>query len=345
MSPYCITGIGVVSPIGIESIPAAAPPSEPVPGSIWHALSTGHSGVRHREAFRGKDSILGIGAKIENFEGKQFVKPRKSLKVMCLPIQFGFAAAAMAAEQAKIESGSFAADRKATTFGAEAFYANPLEVADVFRKCMTDRTYDHNRWGEFAMREIEPLWMLKYLPNMVASHVSIFLDAQGPSNSICQGEVSGSLSVIEAIDFLERGAADLAVAGGTGSPMEYTDLVYRSVHRLAKNFDPPESACRPFDANRSGLVLGEGAGAFVLESESQAKGRDAEIIARVLSYSRGFVAGRKDTDFVDTIARLIGNALKQANVRPNEIGHINATGMSTDWQDRVEALAINRGDS
>jgi len=328
MSEFAITGIGLVSPIGIGLEP------------FWEALVGGKSGISRREPFTDTNSILGIGGRIQDFDGKKYVKPRKSIKVMCLPIQFGFAAANMAIENAEIDESHFPSERKGTVFGAEAFYANPLEVADVFHKCMVDRSYEHDRWGEYAMREIEPLWMLKYLPNMVASHVSISFDARGPSNSICQGEVSGSLSLIEGMDFLRRGTADVVVAGGTGSPMEYTDLVYRSVHRLAKNYDSPETACRPFDAGRSGLVLGEGSGSFVLERTSEAEKRGAKIIARVIATTRGFCPDRSEQNFSKTISKLIRRVLDEAGMNPADIGHINATGLGTGLEDRIEANGV-----
>ena len=170
MNEIAITGIGVVSPSGIGRDP------------FLQSLRDQKSGVSLRPGFEDSRSPLRIAGVITDFEPKLYVKPRKSLKVMCRPIQFGFAASAMALEQAKVHDADFDPDRKGTIFGAEAFYANPNEVADVFRKCLVNQVYDHNQWGSFAMREIEPLWMLKYLPNMVASHVSISFDARGPSN-------------------------------------------------------------------------------------------------------------------------------------------------------------------
>ena len=214
-----VTGMGVVSPIGVGT------------EAFWQSLLDGVSGVRVRESFADTDLPLRIGAPIVDFDPKPFVKPRKALKIMCQPIQFGCAAANLAFEEAGFEKQSLESvvspDRIGTLFGTETFFADPAEVARVFRSCTEDDNYQHDRWGEFAMRQIQPLWMLKYLPNMAASHISIAIDARGPSNSICQGEASGLLALIEAADLIKRGVVDVVIAGGTGSQMALTAMLYR----------------------------------------------------------------------------------------------------------------------
>ena len=329
MNEIAITGIGIVSPIGI-GIEAFA-----------QSLRDGSSGVGLRPGFENATSPLRIAAMIKDFDGKKYVKPRKSMKVMCRPIQYGFAASTMALEQAKVSEADFDPDRKGTIFGSEAFYANPQEVADVFRKCVVNQCYDHDQWGSLAMREIEPLWMLKYLPNMVASHVSISFDARGPSNSICQSEVSGSLATIEAIDLIQRGDTDVVVAGGTGSPMDFTGLLYRGIHKSSLRIDDPELACRPFDRDRDGIVAGEGAGVLVLEDAAKAKQRGAEILATVVAYSRTFCTNTQDC-FSESIAHSIRITLDKAGWTVNDVGHVNANGLSTVREDRIEALAIQK---
>ena len=104
------------------------------------------------------------------------------------------------------------------------------------------------------MRQIQPLWMLKYLPNMAASHISIAIDARGPSNSICQGEASGLLALIEAADLIKRGVVDVVIAGGTGSQMALTAMLYRGIANLSNRIAEPESASRPFELNRDCLL-------------------------------------------------------------------------------------------
>ena len=216
-----VTGVGVVAPVGVGA------------DSFWDSLVAGRSGVSLRAGFEDVQLPHRIAASVSGFVGKDYIKPRKSLKIMCGPIQYGCAAAAMAVDQANFAEGVLTQERVGTVFGTETFFADPGEVADVFQKCMVDSEYQHDRWGEFALREIQPLWMLKYLPNMAASHISIAMDARGPSNSICQGEASGLLSLVEAADLIQRGVADVVVAGGTGSQMALVSTLYRGVDSLA----------------------------------------------------------------------------------------------------------------
>ena len=320
-----VTGIGLISPLGIGL------------DATWDALIQGKSGVGVRAEFADESHPFRIAGEVRDFEPKKYVKPRKALKVMCRPIQLGFAASTMAAEQAELAE-QVAPERISTLFGTEAFYADPHEVAAIFRKCIVNRCYDHDRWGQHAMREIEPLWMLKYLPNMVASHISIVADARGPSNTICQAEVSGLLAVIESIDLLRRGAVDAVIAGGTGSLMATTGMIYRGLHRLSRRVHEPERASRPFDAARDGMVVGEGSGTFILEREADAKARGANILGRVLGYSRGF---HPTTDqFSDAIAHTLSEAIERSGLTRDDIGHVNAHGFGTIEDDIREAKGI-----
>ncbi|MFT5303025.1 MAG: 3-oxoacyl-[acyl-carrier-protein] synthase II, partial [Mariniblastus sp.] len=322
-----ITGLGVVSSIGIGH------------EAYWQSLLAGKSGVGVREQFADSDLPHRIAAPVRDFDAKQFVKPRKALKIMCAPIQFGCAAAAMAAEQAGIDRDTVEADRMGTIFGTETFFADPNEVADVFRKCTIDQDYQHDRWGEFAMREIQPLWMLKYLPNMAASHISIAFDARGPSNSICQGEVSGLLALIEAADLIKRNAVDVVIAGGTGSQMALTAMLYRGTSLLSKRVGEPEKACRPFDLNRDGMVAGEGSGALILESADHARARGAKPLATLAGWSRSF-QNANSPEFSNAISDNYRSALNHAGMSASDIGLVNANASGSIVGDAVEGQAI-----
>lgn len=324
-----ITGVGVVSPIGIGQ------------ESFWSALMSGTSGVGVREEFRDTDWPFRIAAPVTGFEGKHYVKPRKAIKIMCEPIQFGCAAAAMAVEQAGLGVDSVAPERVGTVFGTETFFADPNEVADVFRKCTVNQDYQHDRWGEFAMREIQPLWMLKYLPNMAASHISIALDARGPSNSICQGEASGLLALIEAADLIRRGVVDVVIAGGTGSQMALSAMLYRGSQLLSQRIAEPEKASRPFDHARDGMVVGEGAGALVLESAETAAARGAVPLARLEGWARTYLA-TSNPEFASALAGNFELSLNHAEMSAAEVGLVNANASGSDRGDRVEAQAIEQ---
>ncbi len=319
-----VTGMGVVSPIGLAN------------EVFWENLVAGRSSVRVRPEFVGVDQPYRIASEVLDFEPKKFVRPRKALKVMCRPIQFGFAASTQAIDQSGI-TGQVDPERISTVFGTEAFYADPNEVALVFRKCMVNRCYDHDRWGEYAMREIEPLWMLKYLPNMVASHISIVCDARGPSNTICQAEASSLLAMIEAIDLIQRGAADAAIAGGTGSFMSTTGMIYRGLDRLSHRIDQPEQASRPFDSARDGMVVGEGAAAFVIERADVAAARGARPLARIHGFCRSYSARQAMSE---AIAHSLQTTMQRSGFAASDLGHVNAHGVSTVDDDILEARGI-----
>lgn len=326
-SDILITGLGVVSPLGVGL------------ENFWKALAAGQSGVVERPEFAGHDWPFQIGAPVQGFDPKQLVKPRKALKVMCPPIQTGCAAANLAVEHAGLIPEQLNPDRIATVFGTEVFISDPREIGNAFFKCLVDGKYQHDRWGTAGLGEIEPLWMLKYLPNMVASHISIAIDARGPSNSICQGDASSLLSIIEAAELLRRGWADTAVAGGTGSNLQLFSMIYRGKDNYSRRVDKPAAASRPFDRNRDGEVAGEGAGAIVLETSNSMLRRGGTAQARLAGWAQGFCS-LESPRFPQRVAEVCEQALAAARLPVEELGQFNAHGTSQPLSDRLEATAI-----
>lgn len=324
-SEIVITGVGVISPIGIGT------------DAVWQSLVQNRSGVRFRPGFEELRDPWALQASVDDFDGKTSI-PRKSLKVMCREIQLGYAAAAMAISDANIGPSVFSPQRIATVFAGEAFYANPVDLVPTFRQCMTLGN-DVSAWGQVAPREIEPLWMLKYLPNMVASHISILLNAQGHSNTIVLGDNSSLPALIEGIELLQRGWADVVIVGATGSQLNPTASVYRDRTRLASQFEDPATAVRPFDAHRTGTVFGEGAAAFVVETFASARSRGANILARILGSDRAFAAPGQ---MVERLMHSLQDTLARAGVSPEEVGHINANGTGVVAEDRWEAQGLAR---
>lgn len=328
-SDILITGMGVVSPLGVGL------------DTFWNALVQGQSGVVERPEFAGTDWPFRIGAPIQGFDPKQLVKPRKALKVMCPPIQAGCAAANLAVEQAGLRPEQMNPDRIATVFGTEVFISDPREIGNAFFKCLENGAYVHSRWGTAGLGEIEPLWMLKYLPNMVASHISIAIDARGPSNSICQGDASSLLSIIEAAELLNRGWADTAIAGGTGSNLQLFSMIYRGKDTYSHRVDAPQAASRPFDRERDGTVPGEGAGAIVLETARSLSSRDGQALARLAGWARGFCPF-ESSRFADRIVEVCQEALGRAHLTAGELGQFNAQGSSQPLSDQIEGMAISK---
>ncbi|MDP1564237.1 MAG: beta-ketoacyl-[acyl-carrier-protein] synthase family protein [Pirellulaceae bacterium] len=325
-SEIVISGVGVVSPIGIGT------------DAVWQSLIENRSSVRVRPGCELVREPLALAAPVADFDAKAYI-PRKSLKVMCREIQMGVAAAVMAINDARIGPSDFAPQRIATVFASEAFYANPADLVPAFRQCIPLGN-DVSAWGQIAPREIEPLWMLKYLPNMVASHVSILLDAQGPSNTVVLGDNSSLPALIEGVELLQRGWADLVVVGATGSQLNPTASVYRDRSRLARQVDCPAAAVRPFDGQRSGTVFGEGAAAFVVETLASAQARGANILARILGSDRAFAATHDQ--MADRLARSIRDTLTQSGICEADVGHVNANGTGVVAEDRIEAQGLAR---
>jgi 3-oxoacyl-[acyl-carrier-protein] synthase II len=203
--------------------------------------------------------------------------------------------------------------------------------------------FDFSRWGNLGLREVFPLWLLKYLPNMAPAHVSIVHDARGPSNSIVAGDISGLLAIIEAADVVARGHADVMLAGGASSTIGWMDVLWHNGARQSRRVGEPERACRPFDADRDGWVAGEGAAIFVLETANHARARGAEPLARIAGY------GRRYEPSIDSyqptgrgIQQAIEAALQMADLTPRDVGHVNAHGLSSELDDRIEAGAISQ---
>ena len=321
--------MGVVSPIGIGL------------DDFWQSLVDGVSGFQVRPEFEHTELPYRLWAPVDGFDGRQYVKPRKAMKVMSRPIQFGFAAARMAAEQADLLESDVNPDRIGTVFGSEAFFANPLDVVSLFQKCVSNGQYDDAQWGQHFMREIEPLWMLKYLPNMVSSHISIAIDSRGPSNTICHGESSGLFAVIEGVEILRRGSADAVVVGGTSCPLGLTGMIYRGAERLSKKvMNDPQQVVRPFDADRDGGVLGEGAAAIVIETREHADARGASVLAKIRGTNSSY--GNPAAGFSAAIARTLDRAMVESKLSVEDLSHVNAHGSALVAQDAAEAQAIRQ---
>ena len=328
-SQIVITGIGVVSPIGIGIEP------------FWKSLHEGTSGVRLDSRLQGTEMPVRFGGEIIDFDGKLYVTPRKSLKVMSREIQIAFSAAAMATQQAGITSDTVDPDRFGVVFGSEMSYGPPEELIDVYQHCKVDGKIDPGLWPEQAMRKNFPLWMLKFLPNMAACHIGIAYDARGPNNSITHGDVSSLLAMTEALHIIRRGHADVMIVGGFGARLNLTQLQYRGDANLSHRENDPAAASRPFDADRDGMVNGDGAGALVLERREHAERRGATVLATVRGVGDSFeprLTPKPATGIA--IRRSIQHCLADAGLAADQIGHVSAHGVSTIHDDPLEAQAI-----
>ncbi len=324
-----LTGWGVVSPLGVGRPAFAA------------ALAEGRSGVRLLQAFDGRGLTSRLAAEAPDFEPKAYVRPRKSLKVMSRDIQMAFAAADMAWSHAGLAPGLVDPERCGVTLGADMIMFELEEAAPAFRASMQEGRARRELWAPRAMPELYPLWMLKYLPNMAACHVSIALDLRGPNNTISVGEVSSLLAFGEAARAIGRGGADVMLAGGTSCRIHPTVFAFRQRYELSRREDDPAGAVRPFDADRDGLVHGEGAAVFVLESRRHLEARRGKPLAWLVghaSHCEPQGAERKPRGIA--LRHAIQSGLRSARLQPGQLGFVSADGRSTRHDDAVEAQAI-----
>jgi 3-oxoacyl-[acyl-carrier-protein] synthase II len=341
-SRVVITGMGLVSPLGNT------------PDALWDALSSGRSGVERLTSLPVENLTTSFAGEARGFTGdiadfgpldrERQKQIRKALKLMCRETQIGVAAAQLALADAGLPGPAYAPERIGVVYGSDYMMTLPEEFSAGVAKCRDESgKFEFPRWGDEGMSQLAPLWLLKYLPNMPASHVAIFNDLRGPSNSHTLREASSNLAIGEAASIIARGAADAILAGATGTRVH----PLRSLHtmlqeEIAGNGVEPAKASRPFDLHRAGMVLGEGAGAVVLERLETAKARGAKIYGEILGYGCTADAYRI-TDIHPEGRGAVGcmtAALKDANLNTDQIHYINAHGTSTQVNDRVESLAI-----
>jgi 3-oxoacyl-[acyl-carrier-protein] synthase II len=323
-----ITGLGIVCPLGIGREAA------------WSALESRTSGIQTLPRLVEAGFPITFGGELADFDGKQYVQPRKSLKVMCRETQQAFTAAELAWADANLSEAAVDPERLGVVLGANVFRSEMDELIALYRATGVDGNFDFSRW-QAAFKELYPLWMLKYLPNMSACHIGISKDARGPNNTIVEGDISALLSIIEAADTVARGHADVMLTGGTGSLLSWVDVCWHGGARMSHNNADPAAACRPFDKNRDGFAMAEGAAVFVLESLAHAEQRGAKILGRILGYGRRaehIPTGK--TISGQSIAQAIQAALAMGHVTPSEVGHVNAHGLATVEDDAAEAKAI-----
>lgn len=324
--------MGIVSPIGVGR------------EAVWSSIESRTSGIRPLANLASAGWIAPFGGDVGNFDPKELIQPRKSIKVMSRDIQLASAAAELAWQDACLSQSTLDPDRFGVVGAAGVMYCDLDELRVPFIEWLKQQDFDIHRWSREAMGELYPLWMLKYLPNMPACHIGIRYDARGPNNTIAVGDVSSLLALIEAADVIRRDHADVMIVGGTGSRINVSELMWHGGARLAVNGKlPPAAVCRPFDAARSGQVNGEGAAQIVIETREHAERRGARIMARLTGTAvrcEPAADGKEPTG--DAIARAIRAALAAAGAEPSDIGHVNAHGNSTREDDPIEARAIRQ---
>ncbi len=325
-----ITGIGCVTPIGIGR------------EAFWSSLQAGKCGIRQIHVTQDERQIAYYGGVIEDFDGKQFITPRKALKVMSREVQLSYAAAHLAWKDADFGGAQLEPERMGVIYGSEVIASDIQDVLPATLACAKDGQMDFSVWGHEFSKHIMPLWMLRNLPNMPACHVGIAIDARGPNNTIALEEVGSLLALQEAAGIIARDQADLMVVGAIGSRVSLSRLVYRIPGIYDQQpLDERRTRCLPFDARRTGIVPAEGAGAMVLERRSHAVRRGATIYGTLLATASRF--GKTTRPYggsASAIASAAHSVFEQSGLSPEDCSHVSAQGYSEQSLDIAEASAI-----
>ena len=336
-----ITGLGLVSPLGNS------------PARLWEALLAGKSGIGPLTSVPGDALPTRFGAEAREFTGaiedfgpleKIFARNiKKSLKMMCREIQMGVAVAQLAIGDASLKLAETDLDRMGVLYGSDHMLTLPQEFTAGIRNCLDGQgRFQFSRWAEAGLPTVEPLWLLKYLPNLPAAHIAIFNDLHGPNNSLTIREASANQAVAEAYCTIERGHADVMIAGATGTrvhPGRTLHVVLQE--QIAEDADDPATMSRPFDKNRTGQVIGEGAAAIILEELSHAQQRGAKILGEVIGYGSSNVANLRGIgDLYQTARNALAGALRTSKLSADGVGHVHAHGLGARHSDQEESRAI-----
>ncbi len=342
-----ITGLGPVSPIGNGV------------AEYWNALLEARCGVRRIAAFDPSGFESQIAGEIDGIKVGDFVPRsyRKAGKIMARDIVLAVAAAYHAVKDAGIntrclvergeaEAANVDSTRLGVNIGAGLICADLSELAEALYAGVEDGRFSLKKWGAEGMNNLTPLWLLKFLPNMLACHVTIVHDARGPSNTITCGEASGHLAVGEAFRQIQRGAADVAICGGAESKDNPMALIRQALPgRLSRRNDQPERACRPLAADRDGTVASEGGGLLVLEDLEHAKARQARIYAEVVGFGASNDAARPSPVSPPDgsgagLALALRKALRDAGLGSEAVDLVSLFACGLKEHDAAEARAV-----
>jgi len=336
MRRVVITGLGVVAPNGIGK------------ESFWDACLDGTSGVGPIRSFDASGHPIKIAAEVRDFDVGPFLPAnhKKSVKIMSRAMRFAVGAAGLAVEDSGLNLDRVNPERVGVVMGTGLVPVDLPELTPALvDACDENGKLQTRRLGERGRDALFPLWILKYLPNMFSAHISMAFNAQGPNNTITTACAAGTQSVGEAFRLIDRGDADIILAGGADSRIDpLLMLAYTALGALSPSDRPANEVSRPFDAGRDGFVMGEGAGVLILEELERAKRRGATIYAEVLGLGTSFdaYAATKPDPHARGAARAISAALREAHVDCKDVDYINAHGTSTRLNDIMETMAVKR---
>ena len=312
-----VTGLGVLAPNG-NSV-----------SEYWNALTAGQSGIDHITYFDTTDFPVKIAGELSNFDPEQYFE-RKEVRKLDPFTAYALVASDEAIKMSGLDAGGFDSERAGVMLGCGIGGITTLLEEHVV---LRDR----------GARRVSPFFVTKLIANIAGGQIAIKWDLQGSNQTVNSACASATDAIGLALRVLQSGTADIMVAGGTEASIRDLPLAgFSKIRALCNTADPPQSASRPFDKDRSGFIMGEGAGILVLETEEHAKSRGATILGELAGYG-----STNDAFHVTQPAeggagavKAMKQAIEDAGVKPEDVNYINAHGTSTPFNDKNETVAI-----
>jgi len=303
---------------------------------VWSNLLAGRSSIGLISRFEASAFPVRIASEVKGFDPFKFFE-KKEVKKMDLFIHYAVAAA----QEAMDDSGLAISEQNAERVGS--YIGSGIGGFGVIER-------EHEKFLKGGPGKISPFFIPAAIVNLAAGHVSIRFGAKGPNSATCTACSTGAHAVGDSFKIIQRGDADAMICGGAEAAITPMGVGgFAAMRALSTRNNDPEHASRPFDADRDGFVIGEGAGVLILEELEHARARGAKIYAEMVGYGMSSDAFHitQPSEDGDGAVRVMTNAIKDAGVETNDIDYINAHGTSTYYNDKLETLAIKRvfGDS
>ncbi|MCJ7579598.1 MAG: beta-ketoacyl-ACP synthase II [Candidatus Aminicenantes bacterium] len=314
-----VTGIGLVSSLGVGT------------EKTWASLLEGKSGIGHLSRFDTEGYTTTIAGEIKDFDPLQFID-RKEVRKMDLFIQYAEAASQLAVDFSGIDLGILAGERTGVYVGSGIGGIGSIEET-------------HKVLLEKGPTRVSPFFLISSIINEASGQISIRFNAQGPNSATCTACSTSTHAVGDAFRIIAHGDADRMIAGGAEAPLTPLGMAgFCAMRALSTRNDDPERASRPFDKDRDGFVMSEGAGILLLEELETAKKRGAKIYAEIIGYGMSGDAYHVSAPQMDGTGaqRSMSQAIQDAGLSPEDIDYINAHGTSTFYNDKIETLAIKK---
>ena len=315
-----VTGVGLICGVGNNA------------DEVWKALLAGKSGVEQITAFDASQFACKIAAEVKNFDPLQYVEKKEARKMG------RFIHLAIAAADEALQSASYTVENEEMAERTGVDIGSGIGGFDIIER-------EHSNLLNGGPRKITPFFIPAAIVNLAAGQVSMRHNAKGPNEATCTACTTSAHSIGDAARIITYGDADVMIAGGSEAAITPMGVGgFAAMRALSTRNDDPHHASRPWDKDRDGFVIGEGAGILILEELEHAKNRGARIIAEIVGYGMSADAYHitQPAENGDGGFRVMRNALRDAGLKPDQVGYVNAHGTSTPLGDEIEATAIKR---